>query len=215
MKKAFIDLDGTLIDSKARHISVLHKALRKYCSNNLCIDDFLRYKADGYSTKDYLEKKLQIDSTLIEKIFLKWVEMIELDEEIMKDVWYDDALDFLTFLKTNGFQVIIVSARKNREGVLKFIEKSKVNRLLDEIMIVSPIEAKTKKKEYILHNLGDINIVIGDTEADCVEYTKITNFMLNRGFRSKNYWENKKMKSYNSLRNVMHEIEKEERNGLR
>lgn len=215
MKKAFIDLDGTLIDSKARHILVLHKALRKYFSDDFCIDNFIKYKANGYSTKDYLQKELKIDSVLIEKIFLSWMEMIELDEEIFKDVWYDDALDFLTFLRKNKYQIMVVSARKNQEGTLKFIERTKMNKLIDKITIVSPIDAKNCKNGCVLHNLVDINIVVGDTEIDYVEDVRVTNFMLNRGFRSKKYWENKKIKSYDSLLSVMHEIEKKERNDIR
>lgn len=63
---------------------------------------------------------------------------------------------------------------------------------MDEITVVSPIHAKENKEKYILQNLGDINIDVGDTEADYINDVRIKNFLLNRGFRSKEYWEDKK-----------------------
>lgn len=209
MKKAFIDLDGTLIDSKVRHISVLQNVLDEYDINNVSIYNYVRYKSDGFSTKNYLENELQLDPTMAEKIYLRWVELIESDEEISKDVWYEDTFSFLSFLKKNEYLISIVSARKNENGILKFIEKSTFSGLLNEIIIVSPAEAKKNKKKYILQNLGDINIVVGDTEADYVEDVRIRNYLLNRGFRSEKYWRERNIKSYDSLLKIIFEIKKE------
>lgn len=212
MKKAFVDLDGTLIDSKARHISVLQMVFDEFLIKNTSVNDFVQYKSNGFSTKDYLENILQITPVTAEKISLRWMELIEVNEEIAKDVWYEDALSFLTFLKKNKYYVIVVSARKNKDGLLKFIEKSQINDLLDEIIVVSPVEAKENKEKYILQSLRDINIVVGDTEADYVEDVRIKNFLLNRGFRSKKYWEEKNIKSFDSLLEVIFEIQKGDHN---
>lgn len=209
MKKAFVDLDGTLIDSRNRHISVLQEILEEFHIMDKSVDNFVQYKSEGVSTKNYLENELQIEPAIAEEISLRWMESIELDRVIDKDIWYEDVTDFLTFLKKSKYWVVVVSARKNRNGILKFIEKSKYVNLLDEIIIVSPVNAKENKKKYILRNLADANIVIGDSEADYVEDIHIRNFLLNRGFRSENYWKKRKIMSYNSLYEIIFEIMQE------
>lgn len=208
MKKAFIDLDGTLIDSKTRHMTVLQKVLDEFCIKDVSVYNFVQYKTDGFSTKNYLESELQIEPVTAEKISFRWGELIESDEVIAKDIWYEDTLEFLTFLKKSEYWVSIVSARKNRNGLYKFIEKSPAIDFLDEIIVVSPIAAKDNKEKYILQNLGDINIVVGDTEADYVDDERIRNFLLNRGFRNKKFWKEKNIKSYDSLLQIIFEIEK-------
>ena len=70
MRKAFVDLDGTLINSKARHISVLQKVLDLFSLEKFSVEKFVQYKSNGFSTKNYLSNELQIDDALSEKIFL-------------------------------------------------------------------------------------------------------------------------------------------------
>lgn len=210
MKKAFVDLDGTLINSKTRHISVLQKVLDEFHMKNVSVENFVQYKADGFSTKDYLINVLQIEPELSEKIALRWIELIELNEEIAKDVWYEDALDLLKFLQKSEYWIIAVSARNNKNGVLKFIKHSLVDVFFDEIIIVSPANAKKNKEKYILQHLGDINIVIGDTETDYIEDARVESLMLNRGFRSKEYWKERSIKSYDSLLKIIFKIKNED-----
>ena len=136
------------------------------------------------------------------------MKLVKSEEEINKDIWYEDALSFLTYLKENRYWIVAVSARKNKEGLLRFIERSQVSDLLDEIIVVSPMNAKADKEKYVIEHLGKINIVVGDTENDQIDDTRIRCFLLNRGFRSKEYWEERNIRSFDSLSKVILEIEK-------
>lgn len=55
MKRAFLDLDGTLLNSKERHCNVLRDVLIQYGFGNRQVLDFVEYKANG-KTRDNIWK---------------------------------------------------------------------------------------------------------------------------------------------------------------
>ncbi len=206
MRKAFLDLDGTLLDSKRRHEVVLQDILNNR-KIDIGIEDYLKYKSDGNSTKTYLSNIKKLDDSTADEITKEWVNRIEAEKYLCLDTWYSDAEDFLTILKSYDFRIIVVTARKNKEGLYNFLKSSEQSDFLDDIVIVSPTNASLNKKEYILSNLGEMNIVVGDTEGDCISGTdSIELYLLNRGFRSRDYWDNRNLYSYDNLYQIAEKI---------
>lgn len=198
------DLDGTLIDSKQRHQHVLDDVLCRQninASSNIRIN-YLNFKAAGHSTYDYLLHVLQLDDEIAKNINKMWVQSIENEEYLADDSLYHDTLPTLQSLSDSQHQIIFLTARKNKRGLLQELENLQIDKYAQAIYVVSPLNAEAEKLN-IISNLGNnlSVIIVGDTE---IEY-KIANklgvryIILNRGFRSKGYWDELHVPSYSSL----------------
>lgn len=210
MKTAFVDLDGTLIDSTLRHKVVLQEALKASSAEVVSVENFVTYKADGYTTLQYLENVLQLEEDCARAVSGYWVEHIEDEKYLELDIWYEDSEIFLHYLSERGYDNIIITARKNKQYITDFINSSPVITKLDEIIVVSPMNAKTEKTRVLNERKTSDSILVGDTE---VEYhagteTGIKTYLLNRGFRSKEYWNRRNVKSYQNLMEIREEINK-------
>ena len=80
----------------------------------------------------------------------------------------------------------------------------------NRICIVEPGKAIDEKKKVIRDIVGRGDIVIGDTEVDyfCAEGVHCTSFILNRGFRDKEYWDKMGVKSYCDLEEIISMMKK-------
>lgn len=208
MKKAFLDLDGTLVDSKKRHVEVLRDVLSEHGLSCSRIDDYMEKKTQGFSTKWFLENCLKLDFQLSEKINKMWISIIEEERYLQLDSWYDDSLEFLLFLKKSGYQNTIISARNNEVYARRFIQKSIQNQYIDDVFIVPSKNAIDNKLKVIRDGMEEDSVIIGDTEVDyeSAVISGIEFFILNRGFRSKTYWENKRIISYDDLNMIKAEM---------
>lgn len=208
MKKAFVDLDGTLINSFKRHVIVLKYALMENGINNLVIDDYIECKRDGYSTKRYLVEKKNVPSNIAESVCLWWTLHIEDHVYMQYDTWYEDVDEFIDFLNNEGYQIIVLTARKSVDFTKKLIKKSNINRYIYSLEIVNPSLAKDEKFKITKDSESPNNIMIGDTEVDyyAAKKNNISCFLLNRGFRNINYWRSLDVTSFGSLSEVKKEI---------
>ena len=209
MKTAFLDLDGTLLDSRARHTVVLNDVLLKCGVQECDLSGYLSYKAGGNRTIDYLRQILKLSDCIAEKADALWKSEIEREKYLKMDVWYEDGLPFLKKIKEKGYSTVIVSARKNLNYATKMIKTSPINYLIDDIFIVSPLHAYDEKLTVFRQNRDKVAICIGDTEVDYDAGNKagITTFVLNRGFRNKEYWDKRKIQSYAQLYEIADMLE--------
>lgn len=206
----FCDLDGTLIDSSVRHIVLLKDLLSAYFSVvPFSVEDYLDRKTDGINTKTYLFEK-GIDRVTAQMIAAAWAEHIEDDNYLETDTLYSDALPFLRAQKSSNRRVVFVSARKNETALQDTLERLQILKFADQLIIVSPSHAAQNKELQIkpIARLGDC--FIGDTEVDieCATAVGLQGFALNRGFRSKAYWDRCKTVSYSNLSQICEQIEK-------
>ena len=209
MKTAFLDLDGTLLDSHQRHIVVLENALKECNIYDCNLSNYMAYKANGNRTIDFLKKELKLNDNISEKVDEIWKYTIEEEKYLEIDALYGDAISFLNLIKEKGYKTVIVSARKNRDYVIKRIKKSEINYLIDDIIIVSPLNAINEKLAVLMQNKDENSICIGDTEIDyeAGKKAEIRTFILNRGFRSKEYWDKKNIRSYCHLFEIVKYLE--------
>lgn len=209
MKTVFLDLDGTLLDSHQRHIVVLENALKECNIRDCDLSNYMAYKANGNTTIDFLKKELKLNDSISEKVNEIWRFTIEEEKYLEIDAFYGDTVPFLTLIKGKGYKIVIVSARKNRDYVIKRIKASKINYLIDDIIIVSPLNAMNEKLEVLTRNKDKNSVCIGDTEVDYEAGKKagISTFVLNRGFRSKEFWNKKNIQSYYDLFEIIKYLE--------
>lgn len=203
---AVIDLDGTLIDSTKRHYVLMEKLLKDSgMSDGFEARLYMDYKADGHSGKSYLIDVLQLSKEDAIRISSEWTAHIE-DEELVKlDVLYDDAMPFLKELKSKDIDAVFLTARQDEELVRKEIAWLGIADMASSMYVVSPASSKEEKIRCCRQLLGkDELFVVGDTENEEALINEIdaTGYLLNRGFRSKKYWDEKGIKSISSLQDI-------------
>lgn len=205
----FLDLDGTLLDSSRRHAILLEKILSE---KNIDADvtNYIDYKNDGFSTKKYLTEFLGMSKDVSNDIATLWVQNIENDEFLVDDKLYEDTIEALEYFKSYVDKMYLVTARNNHKGVTDTLDRLGITKYFDDIVVVSPANASYEKCNYIKAKMNENDILIGDTEVE-YEISKvlgIKTYLLNRGFRSKAFWDDKGIKSYNSLNDIIRCIKK-------
>lgn len=207
-----IDLDGTLVNSFERHYVLLNRLLEKYTKKSIKNkNEYFKFKKEGYNNRKYLEEKLNVDSEISQVIQKEWIENIEGNSMLKLDTLYDDAISFLTKLREFA-NIYFLTARENKKGVTDFINKSNLNKYCEECFVVSTNNARKNKAEKIEElkrkNLGKEIIIIGDTEVDFYSASNMNckSYILNRGFRSRNFLKNLGIYSYSDLEEIIERI---------
>lgn len=191
------DLDGTIIDSTDRHWMLMQKLLREH---SIEVDqdfksDFMRYKRNGNSGLKYLTAVMGLNKGLALMIQDEWIHQIEDDSWLDKDKLYDDAIQTLNGL--NG-DIIFLTIRDNRKGLCDELARLGIDKY--KLIVLNNGESKAKE----LKKIEGKCIVVGDTEVDynaAIE-ANCNVYILNRGFRSKAFWEKAGIESYKNLLQV-------------
>jgi len=191
-----LDLDGTLIDSARRHWVLMEKLLQQYCpdkAESFAAAEYMQYKADGHSGKQYLTEILHLDEAKVGEIQKEWQEHIEDEEYLALDRLYDDTIPFLEEQKEKGDTIIYLTARQNRRGLYASLDRLDIRKYASRVIVVDPRKAKAEKiaAAQELLQAGEDLILVGDTENEyaVAQELQLPVYLLNRGFRSKNYWE--------------------------
>lgn len=198
------DIDGTLVDSKKRHSILLKRLLDNLTNKKLVLneEEYLGYKASGRSTKDYLHEVLGYDEAIARKIAEEWTSKIEDRELLLHDELYPETRLVLECLKEQT--IIYLSARESKENLLEELERLEILQFADEVIVSSPkqsVNDKALKIKEIIHKYRSRVMVVGDTETDY--FAAVNNrqpyYILNRGFRNKEYWKGLGVDTHSSL----------------
>jgi phosphoglycolate phosphatase len=195
-----IDLDGTLLDSSKRHVVLLREILKSQ-RIKLKLNDYMSYKRDGKSTKDYLVSKgLDINTT--DEICKKWVKNIENIKLLKLDKLYKDSKEFLEKYYRK-YNLILITGRSNRKTTKEQINSLGISKFFKKIKIVKPTKDISEKKTKLVQKYKCFAI-IGDTETEkyVSDSLKIKLYPICRGFRSKEYWSNLNIIPYSSLKEI-------------
>lgn len=206
-----LDLDGTLIDSSERHYLLMQQILDKKSYDS---EEFMRYKADGNSGKKYLMECLALPEAAALEIMTLWQAQIEEGQWLAYDKLYPDTLEFLDWIKSRDERIYFLTARQRKDAVLDEVKRLGIADYADEICVVSPAEASEQKKAFVKktqdHCINNDSVyIVGDTENEyqLAKDLSLPYSILNRGFRSKKYWDEQGVLSISSLREIMVEIE--------
>ena len=191
-----------------RHYQVFAYSLSKVgivC--NTSYNRFSKLKREGLSTKQVYEAERYSDDFKEATIEI-WKQNIEEDSFLNYDKFFSDAEFAMDYFSKNN-EVDLITARRNKTAVFNLIHNSFCDRCLSEIIVVDPYDATSKKIAYIAANKDDGDIVIGDTEVDydTGQATGLKTFLLNRGFRSEEYWQRKKVRSFQDLKEIINAIQ--------
>lgn len=202
--KAFIDIDGTLINSFERHHLLLQKIINdEKLNKKIDIKQYIEYKINGLNNYQYMTNYMGIEDKVAKEIQKKWIDEIENEEWIKYDSLYPDTIDFLEFLKEKKYEILFLTARKSEKNLIQELKRMGINKYADKIYVVNPSNAKENKKNIIsINNINNHTIVVGDTETDfyAAKENMVKSYILNRGFRSKNYLDKIGVKeNYDSL----------------
>lgn len=217
MKKAFLDLDGTLIDSSLRHVMVMKGVLeQEHINVDFNGKDYIDYKSCGKSTLKYLMDALGLRRDCAEHLTEMWISKIESDIYLTYDTWFDDVDVFLQYLSNEGFEIIALTARKKFNYITDYVMNGQYGKYFKYVKVVNPLSAIEEKKEYIFKNKSPETILVGDTEVE-LESGKaagINTYILNRGFRNQEFWSAyKDIVTYGSLIDVI-KVLKAEKEGI-
>ena len=156
------DLDGTILNSFDRHTDVLSDALKKH-NITLDLSDFIEYKRGGNSTYGYLISK-NICEKSANEINEYWCSHIEDEKYLKTDFVYEDAKRKLAEL-LKGNELILITARNNRENCLKQLKNLGLTEYFSNIYIVKSDSKTFERKANILKEHGVFSYT-GDTESD-------------------------------------------------
>lgn len=206
MKRVVFDFDGTLLNSRERHVIVLKDCLRFFGIFDANLDEYMIYKADGNSTYAFLCNKLMLSEDLADKISKRWISMIELDSYLAKDSLYMDAIDTLQYCSSIA-ELYLLSARSNGEELYRQVERMGLRDYFCEVICVSPRHATTEKIN-VLRRIKPC-VIVGDTEVEyqAAQEVGISCYLLNRGFRSKEYFEQRGIGSNANLSQLKYFVE--------
>lgn len=156
-----LDLDGTIISCKEKHLVVLDFFLKGY-GVSISKQKFWDLKQSGLSTKQSL-KELSLPSELCEKIGHGWNNFIENLVAINLDTVFDFSKDTLTRLTFNGHELHLISARSCSKIGHYQLNKLGLSSFFRTINFVNPYD-KLAKRELV--NKYELDYYIGDTEVD-------------------------------------------------
>ena len=191
--KLAFDLDGTLLDSRARHTLVLNAVLNEM---NLPIDTskLMFMKRIGCSTFDFLSSS-GLSSKEASAVNSQWIKRIEEAQFQIYDKLYEGIRELLQRLYLNN-DIYLITARKDQKELNYQLERLSIFQYFKKVIVVNPSDSSTEKSIFLERLVPDI--FIGDTESDekAAKLANVKFYPVNYGFRSDRYWSDRKIKSH-------------------
>lgn len=204
----FCDVDGTLLDSSARHEQLLRDLIREEgLTWPQQAPDYLAYKADGHSTFAWL-RKAGFGEEIARHLAESWRQRIEWPGYLQTDKPYPDAAVFLQAVKCLPAVVVLLSARQDAAALQSTLEQCGLLPLVQELAVVSPQGAAQRKAAFLRGRAQPGDIMVGDTEADlaAAQAAGLPCLLLDRGFRSRRYWQEQGQDSCAGLQEILEHL---------
>ncbi len=201
-----LDLDGTLLDSRLRHVVALQQAAATFAMP--VSDDnaqaYLRLKRDGNNGVEALR---QLGIPRAENISRRWVEIIESEEMLALDRLYPDTLEVLNRQRARGDMFVLATGRQNPAAARRQIARLGLEEFFCGITVVDPLDRSRTKAAATCHH--DFNLIVGDTEVDLEWATDLEKSFhaSGYGFRTQSFWARRQITSYANLIEIFDAIE--------
>jgi phosphoglycolate phosphatase-like HAD superfamily hydrolase len=158
-----LDLDGTLIDARARQVGVAAESVLELTGEQLDRVAFWRRKRGGASTRQALEQLGYRSSTAL-ALARRWSERIESDEWLARDRALDGAGRVLSDLRRAGVAGVVLTARRDPQGARLSLRSAGLDDLVDHVIVVDPDGAVDGKARALRRCAAAW--FVGDTESD-------------------------------------------------
>lgn len=180
------DLDGTLLDSRARHCGLAEWCARRAGITVFDPDRHWSLKREGLSTRQALERA-GVDATRAGRISEAWIAHIEDDRWIALDTLLPGALAALTDVHERGSSAVVLTARRRADAAERQLADLGLLDLVSDVHVVDPSNAASQKAT-VLRRLGP-SVFVGDTESDAeaaarssIPFVAVTTGMRNRAW---------------------------------
>ncbi|MBU0758129.1 MAG: HAD hydrolase-like protein [Nanoarchaeota archaeon] len=184
----FFDVDGTLFDISRRFYFVYKKIVTGFGYKCLDYDEYWSLRKNNRTTKDIFlmsgtEELLQAYYEQRRQEFERLYTIIKCDRLIVHP-------SLLSDLKKKKHKLVIVSARDNKENLLRELEFNKIDMYFDTVLTTPMFSTAKDKVNAITLNFKDLSnkdIIIGDSESDILagKALKIKTIAVLSGIRNK------------------------------
>ena len=169
MNRLFIDLDGPLLDGKRKHYYCYHRILEKYDFRPINIEEYWKKKREMIKPLDLLKYSGAED--IYHKYLTEWLELIESPYALSLDKVQDGAINCLDNWKSCGFEMILVTMRKNKHALELQLSSTGLENFFHTVLICDNATNGVGKagavRSMFYESLPmDHSWWIGDTEAD-------------------------------------------------
>lgn len=157
----FLDLDGTLLDSKLRLYRLFQYLV---IDSELSFEEYWELKRNKIGHKEILTSKFNYTNDQYNTFLNKWMSEIELKKWLDLDIPFNGVNSFLEHMsKKNSLHV--VTARQSSQNTLAQLKKFNWDNYLDSIFIT---EQKHSKLDLVKNNIyvTSDDWFIGDTGKD-------------------------------------------------
>ncbi len=158
-----LDLDGTLIGCRERHVELAAQLALELGGVSLDRDVFWEHKRNGASTAQSLTR-VGVAPELVAEIASAWVGQIEQPQWLERDCLMPEVTEVLAALRTMDVVPFIVTARQDAGAVLRQLGRLGLGALVANTTVVSPFNAAAEKAEALTRIVA--TGFIGDTELD-------------------------------------------------
>jgi phosphoglycolate phosphatase len=182
----FIDLDGTLVDSKNR----VYQLFIDLTKCTISFDEYWKLKQEGKANHSVLEQLEVIDQFPTFKT--DWFRLIEADQYLLKDTLIENTIEALITLSGKG-KVVLATNRQSREKALGQLRAKNLLHYFSDVLVTEHKESKsTLLRDWLLVNQSPETFngfMIGDTEEDfnVGAENKLSTIAVLSGFRSENF----------------------------
>lgn len=162
MTTLIFDLDGTLLDCRARHYAVYSEALNEMDYQPLSEADYWRHRRAGKGTFDLIRRLPDEDARTFR---LAWFNRIERRDYLAMDRPFGGVAPTLMEIARNN-HVVLLTLRRDPEALTWQLEKMRLAAYFHEV--ISPCGNPPNRKSELVSNwypMGE-TWVIGDSEAD-------------------------------------------------
>lgn len=163
MMTYFIDLDGTLIDSRRR----VFELFTRLTGDVLTFDQYWEIKREGKSNHDILQQQSRAE--LFPDFKEKWFNMIECPELLIIDSVIPNTLEALARIQEQGNEIVLVTSRQSVDLTKWQLSELKLASFFSDFIITEHKRAKSEALKDWLNRSAHAakgGYLIGDTEED-------------------------------------------------
>lgn len=185
MSVVYVDFDGTIVDVFPRYYIVLNRFLNNYYGRGIDYQTFYIEKRNGEKEHIIVKKNLKINLDI--EAYLQYKkEKLEEKENLKIDRFIGKPFETYQYIKSKGFDVIVLSQRRNKENFEWQLQELKYRMFCDEAICLYPQSQGNAKLAFLEGRAEAGDIIIGDSqiEMECSKKLGISGCFVNTGLFS-------------------------------